>query len=213
MKFTLSVLFLLLHGVLLSQISPEFGAKAGLNYSCNRIVTDADGISDDNMFRTSYYAGFYTRLNVSSKIFFSPEILFSSKGYRFDRGVSVNNNNQEGAIQLNYLSLPLIVGFQPIKHFDIYIGPELSYRLSSKAKYDKETIDVGSTWNTDFDLGISFGVSSMILEKVSIELRYTHGFLSVIRDFLLTDEYGNPLDDKVSWQNRTLQLGIKYKLF
>ena len=186
-----------------AQLKPEFGVKTGLNYSNSKLVTQASGISDDNMYRVAYHMGIFTRFNLHDKYSFIPELYISSKGYRLE----------ESTVRLTYLSLPVLLAYNPIERLKVLLGPEISFRLSSILKDDSGTIKANEFWDNKIDISGSIGLAYVILESLEMHLRYSHGFSSVIDDLNITDENATPIDEKVKLKNRTFQLGVSYTIW
>lgn len=189
----------------------QLGIKAGVNYVNNVIVNSPDDSNQDNQYRLGYHAGVFGRIMLTNKLFLRPELLFSNKGYKSD-GQPDAQPSGEARLHLNYINLPLLVGYEIVDNLTFSLGPELGYLVSAKSKFATETIDVKNAWDNDFDFGLSTGVNYSISEKLAIEIRYTHGLSSVIDNVMITDENGEPTDHNMKFQNRAFQLSVSYRL-
>ena len=186
----------------------QFGVKAGMNYVSNALVNAPDGSSENNKYRLGYHAGMFGNFGLKSKLSLRPELLFSNKGTDFG-----GKDNQ--VLHLIYINLPLLASYHISKDLIITLGPELGYLLSAKVKSDSETRDVSSFHKNEFDFGLSLGLGYAFVEKLMLEVRYTHGFSSTIGDvdLALTDENGEPIGiASPKSQNRAFQLSVAYRL-
>lgn len=138
-------------------------------------------------------------------------MLFSSKGYEISAIENVQPSG-DGNLHLNYINLPLLIGYEFFDKMAINVGPELGYLLSAKAKYDSKTIDLEEAWDNKFDFGISTGINYHLDENIALEIRYTHGLSSVIKDIMYVNEDGEYLDSDEKFQNRTFQFSVSYRL-
>src|SRR4051812_45345294 len=89
------------HSIPGSMHKTTFGIKGGLNFS-NLYI---NSIQAENI-KTSCNAGFFAKIPVAEKIFFQPEILYTSKGTR----VEYNTTDDSGTYRFNfhYVQLPLL---------------------------------------------------------------------------------------------------------
>lgn len=189
----------------------QYGLKGGLNYVNNEIINTPYEINDNSKYRLAYHVGAFAKIELSKKISFKPELLFSSKGYEISAIENVQPSG-DGNLHLNYINLPLLIGYEFFDKMAINVGPELGYLLSAKAKYDSKTIDLEEAWDNKFDFGISTGINYHLDENIALEIRYTHGLSSVIKDIMYVNEDGEYLDSDEKFQNRTFQFSVSYRL-
>lgn len=199
----IALLFTLAHNNSFAQI--KYGIKAGLNY-VNNVQSESE--ESNNKYKISYLFGGYGIFEISEKFGIQSEILYSNKGYHFD----ATNLSEEGNLNLNYINLPVLVGYAISNNFRINLGPEFGYLLSAKSKFDSNTVDVGDIWDNNIDLGIATGIRMSPTSKFMIEMRYAHGLISVIDEVNLTDEFGNATGETIKFLNRTFQFSVGYNL-
>ncbi|MFY0598259.1 MAG: PorT family protein [Cyclobacteriaceae bacterium] len=220
-QFFLVVIIFLIPCRSKAQLQPNFGVQAGLNYSNSKLTSNKGGFSDNNMYRVGHSFGVFSNFYFSNRFAITPSITFSSKGYQYENGVSFDNNgevsfnpgiwvngssvfsnNETTAIQLNYISLQLLLNLKVTKQLGLLIGPEFSFRISSKAKYKNETFEVNDIWDNDFDTGLTVAVKWQFTENLGSVLAYTHNFTSVITS----------LEQSINaeLQNRTFQVMLTY---
>lgn len=100
----------------------------------------------------------------------------------------------------------------------ISAGPEFNYLVSTKSKFDSETIDLIDFWddsNLDFnrfEFGVGGSISAFVTDEFSIGLRYFNGLTTVIEGVQLTDDQGSPIAEDAKLANRTFQLSVAFLL-
>lgn len=131
----------------------QFGIKAGLNFANISKVDDLN-----NSSRTGFHAGIFLA-PASKKILSSrTELIFSRQGYNFKTG------NKEGAVNLNYIVLPQLMGINITKYVQIQIGGQIAYLLNAKVDSGTTTSTGNNTYDqimdyyNRFDYGLAGGV-------------------------------------------------------
>ncbi len=201
MKKISIVLLLVIVGINGSLGQVNFGVKAGLNISSiNGLVS-----SNQSKAKLGLNAGFLASISVAKKITLQPEILYSDKGYRY----SLSDIISEGTLSFNYLSVPLLVGFQPDERFTILAGPELGYLIKANSKFDNQDVDVSDNFRK-IDVGLNVGLAYRIVKGFGLELRYCHGFGRLVEG-MIVDQYGAEIGHKKMGSNRAFQLGAFYR--
>jgi hypothetical protein len=187
----------------LAQFNVSAGVKGG-----GAISTLIRGTLPKNEFR--YIPGLYAGVfgNVSfGKFFFQPEFLYSLRGY--------NYKHYDRNVRFGFISLPLLIGFKPVKKLSIMVGPELGHRISTPSDYSLysgEKLLPSRYQNTmDLDAGIAWSITP----KLNIEGRFMYGitYMHEVRTY-------RPIyPDRVRYASsedggsKVFQLGVTYKLF
>jgi len=119
-KLLLPVLFAFVTGNAFAQF--DLGVKAGVNL--NKI----DGKSFSNEFRYGYHVGGFAMVGMGDKFGLQPELLYSQNSMRVDSSftntLSVFNSGLTN-IQLNYLTIPILVNYKLIGKFvTLQAGPQ-----------------------------------------------------------------------------------------
>lgn len=182
------------------------GIKAGANFA----TLGGDDVGDDAKMRVAFHFGLYGSYPLSDKLSLQPELLYSSVGAKYDFSESdpdFGDYSVDGSYQLNYLSVPIMLGFKLSENFSLQVGPQIGFLLSAKDKgdvkfdggsesYDDDIKDgfKGTDFGLNFGLGYSFG-------KMGVSARYSLG-LSSIADYEDSDLKSN-----------VIQLSLQYKLF
>lgn len=170
----------------------RFGLKAGGN------LANIDGF-DKTKMKLGLNAGPVLQVKLANVFFLQTELLYSIKGTKSD---SVQNSNAK--LDLNYINLPILIGYRAAPNFSIKLGPEIGRLLSAKSEVNGTTQDI-SDFYEDFDFGANFGLAYSF-KKLALDLRYSYGF----KDLL--DRAGGGVrpggSDDVS--NRALQFSLTY---
>lgn len=123
--FLFAIIFLCFTTVAQSQTS--FGIKAGANFSK---LNGSD--VDDAKKKAGMYGGLLVNIPVTPSFSIQPELLYSNLGAMW------KENGDKDSYNLNYIALPLMFQYNHKSGFYAETGPELSYLVSAKYKYDYE---------------------------------------------------------------------------
>jgi len=154
----------------------QFGIKGGINFS-NLYVNEVD----DNNVLTSFNAGIYTSLPLTSFIAIQPEFLYSRKGAE----LTYNNLLARGTAKfsLNYIEIPLLLKIN-IGNLNVHAGPYVAYLLDANIKNVSASggFDFEENFNNDdfnkFDTGIAAGFG-FDFSGLGIGARYNYGLSTV----------------------------------
>ena len=192
----------------------KFGTKAGLNISS---IYNGENVNRES--RYSFHLGGLVEFKISNKIYFQPEILFSSQGAKFNYsgesidilgGVNSTFFSIESTTALNYLNFPLIMKYYIFNNLSIECGPQLGFLLSLKTEtthtnnnaFVTETSSDKSSSNI-IDLGINFGLGYKLENGIFFNSRYNFG-LSAINKELENQIYYTKA------RNGVLQISVGY---
>jgi hypothetical protein len=176
--FTISFLFA---SALVAQ--DRSGVKAGINLSS--ITGDSDANKD---LKAGLSVGVFTRLPLADMFAIQPELLYNSKGvkYNYDN-VFVNG---ETKFKLHYIELPVKLVFEVTDNFDIQFGPYLSYLVQAKVESDAEVLgffDISNDEELDrdhfnpFDYGLTGGIN-FNFRPLLIGVSYSLGLHAIAKD-------------------------------
>jgi len=184
-KKSKTILMILLFSFLTSWIQAQetrFGVKAGPNYSS--IVGD---LTEGLKFRFSGHAGVFVEIDLSYKLKFQPELVYSSQGFQFSTDLaSIQTGNPVGGendfrnnVQLNYLTVPLIMKFALNETFDFEVGPQVGFLLNQVSiiknldEIDGTDLARRTSISGDFqlDYGAGLGVGIKLSDQFSISPR------------------------------------------
>ena len=172
-----------------------YGVKAGLNLA-SQSSPENDGVFEVESLLL-FNAGAYYSYRFSRNFIFQPELLISMKGTEWtDR-----YDNMKDIV--TYIDLPLLFKYQPVRNFNVHLGPQPGYALKVLQKDLKTGIssDISYIYN-DFDLGFVLGVETVIHDRLKASLRYVRGLVSATND--ISYEY--------KCYNNFFQVALSYRL-
>lgn len=142
---------------------------------------------------------------LNQRLFFRPELLYSSKGY-----ASSNRVIGDARVRLNYIALPVLFGFRATRPFRILVGPELGYLLKATTVLESGTKLVNTKGYKRFDKGLDLGLLYTFRNRMGVEIRYSYGFKGIMEGYN-TDPNGDPAMFNLA-SHRVLQVGLCYGL-
>ena len=189
----------------------RFGVKSGLNYSS--IVGD---LTEGLKFRFSGHVGVFLEVDLSYKLKFQPELVYSSQGFQFSSdlasiqngGIVGDQNDFRTNVQLNYLTVPLIMKFALNERTDLEFGPQFGFLLNQVTliknldEIDGTDLDRRASLSGDFqlDYGVALGLGVKLNDRLSLSPRAYVG----LRNRL------NGLGGTAQNYNIALQLSVNY---
>lgn len=106
----------------------KLGVKAGVNYS--NIIKD-DG---NNSFKSDYLVGYHAGLTLDIKLLenlaFTPEALYSTKGYKLTNAIG------EFTQTTHFIDLPILASIKLGGGLNLVAGPQVSFLLSTDNKFE-----------------------------------------------------------------------------
>jgi hypothetical protein len=202
-KILLALPFLLISVYSFGQFS--LGVKAGLNINNIAIKDEPSGMETDKKATMGFHVGVYTKLAISKKFSFIPELQFSQRGYKFPSIIS-----SDSRVNMNYLELPLLLSYSPVEFLNIDLGSTIAYKISTVMKSDGMSRKMGDDFDEDLDIGITGGLRFNVSEKIAVIGRYYYG-VSSLWELNFRDDANNPLGT-VTAHNRNVQVGLSYKI-
>ena len=135
------------------------GIKAGANFANQ----DISNISVETV--TDYHFGAYLNLNFSDKWGITPEVLYSAYGSKWDNA----------QVDLDYVALPLMLRFKPIKLLSLEAGPQFSFLT----KANQENVGDVKDQLKNNDFGLAFGAGVHLPLGFNVGARYVLGFTNI----------------------------------
>lgn len=179
---------------------PQVGFEIGANVS-NSINSYNSNYNTGSI--VGFNGGITFDLPLIYPLSFAPEVLYSQKGYTAD---TQNGNFTQ---RTDFIDVPLLAKFHVGPTFNFFIGPQLSYLISTTNTYDDgftvtskqyyENDNNGHKTYLDGVIGISFDVT----RNVDLHARYT-------LDMQQTDSRGNTYVP--NYRNQVWQFGLGFKL-
>jgi len=179
-----------------------FGIKGGMNLSNISNTDDTfDADADVNSkSKVGFNGGVFANFPVAESFSIQPELLYNGLGTKIT-GKDTEGNEDALTMNLDYLSLPVMFQYNLVPQFYLEAGPQFSYMLSSKLKYNDESQDIDTDNFNKFDIGVGIGAGFNITPQFGINARYVAGFTDIVKD--------NPSDNAM--KNNNFQVGLFYK--
>ncbi len=202
MKYTYLLLLQLALLLFYSQLSYSqitFGVKSGMNIATTKDLT---AIPKN---RIAWYAGVVSIIPLQNKFFLQSELLYSSKGHRSPNEIGRSNIT----LRVNYINLPIMVGYKIDRKTSLLIGPELGYLINAKLKIAdvREPISVSKNYAPNVDLGMDIAVNYKLKKNFSVGVCYCYGF-----KLLYYIDNAGVRHDEIKGGNRVFQIGLNYSL-
>ena len=157
------------------------GIKAGANFANQ----DVSNISVETV--TDYLVGAYVNVNFSEKWGLTPELLYTVYGTKWDNA----------KVDLDYVAIPLMLRFKPIKLLSLEAGPQFSFLTKANVEGIGDVKD--QLKNNDF--GLAFGAGLHLPLGFNVNARYVLGFTNI------SDVSAETV------KNRTFQLALGWTIF
>jgi len=196
MKSKLFVLFAVIlfsTSAVVAQKIPFFqaGIKAGAN------ITKIDGKSFKDEFKYGYSLGAFAVIKVGEKWQIQPEVLFNQYNTRSDTNFNTlyDTKNLKN-VKLDYLSVPILLNYSPVKFFTLQAGPQFGVLLNKNE----------NLW-TNGKSAFSNGEFSMV-GGAQINIA---GFKISGRYFVGLNDIGD-IDNREKWNNQGFQLSVGLRI-
>lgn len=176
------------------------GIKLGANFANQKVSAEGLDFSPDS--RTSLHGGVYLTLQLSDNFGIQPELLYNSVGHKMS--MEFMGQSFESVMKANYLSLPILVRYNPVDIFNIHAGPQLGFLMSAKYESDGESEDAKESYK-GLDLGLGIGAGVDLPMGIGLTARYVLGLANVAE----AQEEGAD----GTMKNNTFQIAVSYKLF
>jgi len=175
----------------------EFGLKTGLNVSFF-----SASINSEPSVKAGFHIGVYSRTAISDKMYFRPELYFSSQGQK-DEWITPPNGPSLGSTTttVNYLNVPLL--FETNNKVSFQFGPQVGLLLSGRevGTINQQKVDDDlkeSMKAADLSLVLGLGVNAS--EHLNLGVRFNIGVTPIF------DEPQGAPGDFPKIQNRVLHL-------
>jgi len=176
-----------------AQSSLQLGVRAGMDYM------KIGGRSFDGKHYPGFAAGVYGKLNFSSKWYLQPELDYNQTiAKTSDDFNQIYNGASQQQVNLNYVSVPVLMGFRPIPELSILLGPQYGFLFAQT----KNLLQGATERNLDAfkksDVSIVFG-GQLNLNKFVFGVRYSANLNNI--SYRTTD----------AWRQYGFQLYVGYQ--
>ena len=209
MKTSVTLAFLLTLGTAKAQ-NWQLGGRAGLAVA--GLTRPVAGTYFD--FRLGVSAGMLARRQVGQHVYLQPELLYTLGGYRYDGVYNHAGNINTTTLDLHYLALPLLAGYEWHGAF-VELGPQLSWllRAQERARLDDGRLLYSEKATPGFpraEAGAVVGVGWYQRRGLLLGLRYTRGFTK-LQEAILFASNGYPASHRLYNQSFQLYAGYVFK--
>jgi hypothetical protein len=170
----------------------HLGVKAGAN------IFKVDGTSFKDEFKFGYNVGAFAEIPLGPKWALQPELMWNQTNYRtgnnFDDLYPGGKSDVEG--KLNYISLPILLTYKPVKILSLQAGPQFGVLASQDKDLLGETKEAFKSG--DFSL---LGGAQVNLGSLRVGARYVVGLSNI-----------NDIDDKEKWKNQGFQVYVGFAI-
>ena len=169
-------------------------ATAGIKGGYNLSSVSFDGTSETSKLH-GFHIGFYGESYIGNHFSLQPEIMYSQQGYKIDDGNGIYTQ------KLEYINIPLMLKFYPVKSFFMEAGPQIGFSISHKETFDSGFVlyDTNKEFEPkNFDWGVNLGAGFKSDTGVSLGARYHIG--------------QNDIYDEDKPKNRVWQIYIGFEL-
>lgn len=191
LQYVIVFLLVLKSGCLISQ--PQFGVRAGVNFSNTRCYFDEYNWVDEigrfyyHNYRIAPAASVYGDFEINDLFVLSAELGYSGMG-------SVSKYNYRN-YTFRYLNLPLLLKYTPDKAFHVYAGTSVNYLLNGGR---------GTSVFSKMDAGLQAGMEYYIKPAIGLGFRYYWGLVNVSRPSININSFEDHYTREI--YNRSLQL-------
>jgi hypothetical protein len=179
---------------LYAQERPIFGLKAGLNLAK---TTNDNGLSRD--LKAGLHAGVLAHIHLTHQFALQPELVYSGQGAKYTVLGDEHNLN------LNYVTIPVMLQFMFDNGFRLQTGPQLGFLFDVNDKFNGN--ETGFFTSDDFktiDFSWGFGLGYLGYSGFGVDARYNLGVSNI------NDNTDPDLNSKV--RNSVIQIGVFYML-
>ena len=154
-----------------SYIGFQFGAGLSTNFITNPSL---NGYSVK--YKLSFGGGLYYNIPLGEKFSIQPELLYSQMGSML---ASTQDQNPNANLELDYVSMPFLFKFSPIKNLGIFAGPQINFITVGKIDYESGKDEDVLSQFTNFDPTATLGAEYWITRNIGIYARGTMGFIDI----------------------------------
>lgn len=183
--FALTLIAFCAGGALAQGISG--GLKAGVNFS-NQVYSGG-GFSASADARTGFHVGGYLNLGFSETFSVQPELIYNSLGAKIG----------DTDFKTDYVSVPVMLKYNPVAIFNIHAGPQFGFLMSAKSG-DEDVKDAMK----GMDVGLGVGAGVDLPMGLGITARYVLGLSNIGDEEAMGD---------ATMKNTAFQVSLSYKLF
>lgn len=190
-------LALLVIGIAFITTASAQGFHLGIKAGTNMLKIDDKSFRDE--FKFGYNLGGFAEINFTKKIGVQPEVLWSQSSYRTATNIEevIPGTKADVAVKLNYLQIPLLLNYRPVKFLSLQVGPQFGILIdqnNSMLQNGKDAFKKG-----DFSM---LGGAQLNLGPLKAGARYVVGLTDI-----------NDISTQSKWKNQGFQLYAGLRIF
>lgn len=191
--------FLLLLSMTIASLSfAQGGFHVGVKGGAN--VNKIDGKSFEEEFRHGYNLGAFAEINFNKKWGIQPEVLWNQTNTRTSS--DFNDIYPHGLadvrdVKLNYLSIPILLTYRPIKPLSLQVGPQFGVLLDES----RSLLQNGGEAFKSGDFSM-VGGAQLNIGGLKVGARYVVGLNNL-----------NDIDDQDKWKSQGFQAYVGFRIF
>lgn len=169
----------------------RIGFKGGVN------MGKMDGHAFKDEFKLGYQIGGFVTIPVGGKFAIQPEVLFNQTNIdTADKFSEIYEFNKIGSVDLNYLSIPIMLNFNLNRYLTLQAGPEFGVMIDQDKNLLQNGQDAFKTGSFALAAGLQINLSNF-----RVYGRFASGMTNM-------DNVGN----KENWKTQTIALGVGFTL-
>lgn len=193
MKYALTLLFALF--LIPASAQVFIGIKGGATMNWIHLTGNLDDpLEIEQETKYGYYVGATVDIPFSPAVALTPELYFTQRGTR----------GESSETSLNYLTLPVLLSYQPHPKLALQAGGAVSYLMAYRAGGIR--VDFGE----NFDFGLLGGLTYQLTQAFSVSARYYNGLRSY-NSIFYTDMNGQVVEE-IKILTRSVEIGGIYFL-
>lgn len=150
----------------------KIGLKAGATGSNINISGIEDEGSPD--MKIGFYAGILSDIGISESFSVAPELFYSQMGAK------ESEDGDKSKLDLGYINLPVLLKYKTLG-LSVFLGPQISYLISAKSKFNSETEDVKDGYDKT-DISGVIGAGYTLMNGFGFDARYQVGLTDIIKE-------------------------------
>ncbi len=165
----------------------KIGAKGGAT------INKISGQTFKDQFTYGYHIGGFATIGIGKKFAIQPEVLFNQVNVDSSANFSdIYKFNKISSVQLQYLSIPLLLNYNVGNLLALQVGPQFGVLLNKSTTL----VENGKNAFKGGDLSMLGGIQ-LKLSHFRVYGRYAIGLNNI-----------NDIDNKDKWTNQSIQLGV-----
>jgi hypothetical protein len=188
----------------IAQDQVAFGLKVGTNYS-NVYDSKGENFNADSKF--GFAAGAFLSIPFSKYIGIQPEVLFSQRGFKGTG--TMFGSTYDITRTTNYIDVPLLVAIKPIESIAFLAGPQFSFLMSQRDKFNGPS----ATFEQQKEFANDNLRKNTLCFTGGVDINLDHTIIGFRVGWDLANNNGNGTSSTPRYKNVWAQATIGYKFY